>query len=93
MDDVMPDPGTQEQCSFCRVWVTLRPAESGQYNGWYFWTADYEPVDGQKRCYGAVTPRAESWNRLTFHKPAPTEKGIRVRRAVRYDPHGLPQKG
>ena len=80
MYDAMPEPGTAEQCSFCRTWVTLRRAETG----WHYWTADGEPVDGRQRCYGGVTPR----KLRTYHVPFPTKSGDR--RAVRYDPDRRP---
>lgn len=88
MDDAMPEPGTAEQCSFCGVHVTLRPAEVGRYAGWYYWAADGEAVDGRRRCDGRM-PRRHDGNLMTYHVPFPAKNG--VRRIVRYDPDGRPR--
>lgn len=78
----MPPVGTSERCSFCRELVTLRRAETG----WHFWTAAGDPVDGRRRCLGGQPPRWDG-NLMTYHVPFPKDD---VRRAVRYDPDGLP---
>lgn len=54
LDTPMPEPGTTEDCWFCRQPVTL---DVDIATGWHYWAAGDEPADGVARCWGGMTPR------------------------------------